>query len=57
MLTAIENADTPLEAVRAAGQLSLRRIVELPIEIGRDIWKITMNGDLGEMLSSSANHL
>lgn len=57
ILTEIEKADTPLEAVTKAGELSLRRVIKLPFEIGRDILKIVMNGDMGETLSSSSSHL
>ena len=57
LLNDIESADTPLEAVEAAGQLSLRSIVTFPLRLASDIGKIMMQGDLGEVLSSSSNHL
>jgi hypothetical protein len=53
----IEAAGTPLEAVEAIGKLSLRRVVAVPVDIGRDLAKVVMNGDVGEMLGSSASHL
>jgi hypothetical protein len=52
----IEAAETPLEAVSALGKLSLRRMVAIPIGVGRDIAKIVMNGDVGEMIGASASH-
>ena len=49
ILQAIEEADTPLEAMSALGKLSLRRLVELPLEVGREIWGIVRHTDPAEM--------
>lgn len=44
-------------AIEAASRSLISRVIETPIQLGRDALKIVMNGDVGEMLSSSANHL
>lgn len=52
----IESSDTPMEAVAAVGELSVRRVLAVPLKVGREILKIVMNGDVGETLSAAANH-
>jgi len=54
-LTPEEGAVPP--AIEAASHSLIRRVVETPIQLGRDVLKIVMNGDMGEMLSSSSSHL
>lgn len=53
----VESAETPHEAINLLGRLSLRHIINGSVNLGRNLLTIAMNGDTGEMLRASANHL
>jgi hypothetical protein len=53
---AIEDADSPLEAVETARQL-LCQAAGLCVEIGRNVLKIAINGEGPAAVKASAKHL
>jgi hypothetical protein len=53
LLSDIESADTPLAAVEAAGQLSVREVIRFPFQLAGNIGKIIMHGDTGAMFSEA----
>jgi hypothetical protein len=57
LLQSIEDADSPIGVANVLGGLSLRHIAVAPISIGRDLLKIVMNGDAGEMVRASSSHM
>jgi hypothetical protein len=57
ILDRLENASTPIEAVSELGRLSVRRLAAVPLNIGRDLLKIVMSGDTGEMIRAGTRHL
>lgn len=53
-LTRVEEADSPLAAIDMASHV-LRRVITLPLEIGRDAVKIVLNGDTERAVRAAAD--
>jgi hypothetical protein len=51
ILDEIEKAKDPQQLAGVLGELSLRRVIGASLNFGRNLWKVTTNGDAREMLS------